>query len=444
MSSLINIGQSGASVARSALEVTAQNIVNADTVGYVKRGISQTELAAAGRVGGYDGVAFNGVRTGNIARADVPLLQAEARRSGSSAAQVAVETSALASAESTLEQSGFYDAVVEFEASFAQLQSDPPNSSLRTNALEQGRALAGTLNLAAEGLSSAAEFTRFEASSTVSDINQQASDLADVNAALVRSETGTASHAVLLDQRDLYLAQMSQEIGITTEFDASGAVNVRLGDANGPSLVTGNNTAQLTSTENGDGTLSFAVGGASAVPVSGSLAGQSNALVHQRDLLAKLDGVAASTISTLNSAQSNGTAPDGTAGQPFFSGTGASDIGIALASGAGITTAPSGAAINSLDTSNLTALRSALSNGGPASQADSLLFDLSATVRSRSITSEALSTIAEAAEASLAGITEVDLDEEAANLIRYQQAFQASSRVIQVANDIFDSILGIR
>jgi len=34
--------------------------------------------------------------------------------------------------------------------------------------------------------------------------------------------------------------------------------------------------------------------------------------------------------------------------------------------------------------------------------------------------------------------------QEAVNLIRYQQAFEASGRVMQVASDLFDTILGIR
>jgi flagellar hook-associated protein 1 FlgK len=38
----------------------------------------------------------------------------------------------------------------------------------------------------------------------------------------------------------------------------------------------------------------------------------------------------------------------------------------------------------------------------------------------------------------------VDLDTEAAKLIRFQQAYQASSRIVQAARDIFDSILAIR
>jgi flagellar hook-associated protein 1 len=41
-------------------------------------------------------------------------------------------------------------------------------------------------------------------------------------------------------------------------------------------------------------------------------------------------------------------------------------------------------------------------------------------------------------------VSGVSLDEEAADLIRYQQAYQASAKVIQTANVLFDAILGIR
>ena len=38
----------------------------------------------------------------------------------------------------------------------------------------------------------------------------------------------------------------------------------------------------------------------------------------------------------------------------------------------------------------------------------------------------------------------VDLDNEAVNLVRFQQAFQANGRVMQVASDIFDTLLAIK
>jgi flagellar hook-associated protein 1 FlgK len=44
----------------------------------------------------------------------------------------------------------------------------------------------------------------------------------------------------------------------------------------------------------------------------------------------------------------------------------------------------------------------------------------------------------------LTSTTGVNLDSEAVELMRYQQAYQASSRVIQIARDTLQTILDIR
>jgi flagellar hook-associated protein 1 FlgK len=40
-------------------------------------------------------------------------------------------------------------------------------------------------------------------------------------------------------------------------------------------------------------------------------------------------------------------------------------------------------------------------------------------------------------------VSGVNLDEEAANLLRYQQAYQASGKVMQVASQLFDTLLSL-
>jgi flagellar hook-associated protein 1 FlgK len=37
----------------------------------------------------------------------------------------------------------------------------------------------------------------------------------------------------------------------------------------------------------------------------------------------------------------------------------------------------------------------------------------------------------------------VNLDEEAANLLRFQQAYQASGKMMQIANTLFQSVLDL-
>lgn len=74
--------------------------------------------------------------------------------------------------------------------------------------------------------------------------------------------------------------------------------------------------------------------------------------------------------------------------------------------------------------------------------------DLSGTVGSAStlakISQEALQVVYDQAVVAKDTISGVSLDQEAADLIRFQQAFQAAAQIIQTSNKLFDSIISIR
>ena len=91
----------------------------------------------------------------------------------------------------------------------------------------------------------------------------------------------------------------------------------------------------------------------------------------------RLDDAANAIATTMNAAQMNGAALDGSAGLAMFAGTGAGDMTLSLSDGSLIATAPAGSPANSRDLSNLTALRNALTAGGVAANLDGLLFDVS-------------------------------------------------------------------
>lgn len=61
--------------------------------------------------------------------------------------------------------------------------------------------------------------------------------------------------------------------------------------------------------------------------------------------------------------------------------------------------------------------------------------------RELEVTSKAQANLLAQAEQSVQSASGVNLDEEAANLLRYQQAYQASSKVIEISSTLFDSIL---
>jgi flagellar hook-associated protein 1 FlgK len=440
---LLSIARSGAQAARTALDVTAQNIANASSDGYIRRSVRLEEVSAAGGYGRTGDVSLSGVRLDRVVRNADAFRQAEVRRTGADSARANAEVNGLENIESAVEQSNVYSAVVAFEGSLQQLASDPVDASLRASVVENARTMARTFNIAASGLDAVGNSLRFEAQDSTDQVNLLANELARVNLRLARAADASSDQTSLLDQRDSLLQQLSGHVDVTTSFSADQTVTVRLGGASGPELVNGGSASPFAMTTATDGTIAFTLGGNPVTPAAGALTGKSQALAKLVDVRADLDAVAAGIVSTINAAQANGAALDGTAGTAMFTGTGAADIGLAFDDGQLIATAPAGAGANSRDPGNLDALRTALAAADPAGATDAVLFDISSTVAGRSITRDAIDAIAGQASVALQAQAGVDLDHEAVNLVRYQQAFQASGRVMQVAKDLFDTLLGI-
>jgi flagellar hook-associated protein 1 FlgK len=443
-SDLMSIAKSGAKAARSALDLTAQNIANASSEGYVRRTLTVSELGANSGMAAPTAINLAGVRiTGVTRNADV-FRQSEVRRTGADSARATAEVAGLENIQSAVEQTGVYDSIVGFEATLQQLVSDPTDGSLRAAVLEQGRTMAQTFNVAASSLDAVGDGLRFEAQDGVDEINRISGELARVNLRLSRASDASSDQTTLLDQRDSLLQQMSQFANVSATYNQDQTVSVTIGGTAGQTLVNGGTAATFGMTTATDGTISFTLDGTAASISSGALAGKSQALTQLADTRSQLDTLAGNIVSVVNAAQANGVDLQGNAGQPLFSGTNAANMAVVATSGNAIATAPSGAGAGSRDQTNLASLRDALNTADPAGTMDTLLFTVSSAVAGRTVTRDALQSIASTAKVALQAQAGVDLDEEAVNLVRFQQAFQANGRVMQVSSDIFDSILGIR
>jgi len=443
-SDLLSIARSGARVARGALEVTAQNIANAATDGYVRRSLQVEEVSAAGGLLKTGDISLSGARIAGIHRNADLFRQTEARRTAGEAARGSSELQGLENIESAIEQSRVYDLVVEFEASLRALSADPTDSSLRASTMAAASNMASGFSIASTSLDAVGDGLRFESTAAMDEANVLTGELARVNIRMARAGEGSSDRASLLDQRDSLLERLSARADISTTFNSSGMVEVRLGGSGGPTLVSGGDAGTLAATTQTDGTLAFTLDGAAVTVAGGSIGGKGQALATLAIRSDALDDAADQIVTTVNAAQGNGAALNGSAGQPMFNGNSASTIALAFTAGSGLATAPAGSPSGSTDAGNLTALRTAFAGNGHAQALSDLIFAASSDVAGKRVTSEALTSIASAARIALDQQSGVDLDQEAANLVRFQQAFQASGRAMQVAADIFDTILGIR
>jgi len=441
-SDMLSIGSSGLRAAQAALDVTSPNIANAATTGYVRRSVSQTELASAGNGTSYGVIAQWGVRVTGITRNVDATSQSEVRRTGSDAARADTLVTGLTTVSNAVDKSNVYASITAFQSALSKLTSSPADSSLRANVLSAAGNMAQSFQTAKASLASAQSGFQLSASDGVSQVNTLASGLAKLNKA-IGTTTDPDAQATLLDQRDTMLQQLSQLGDITTTIASNGTVNVQMGGASGPMLVTGPTASTMALSQDATGAISYTLGGSALTLSGGSLAGTQQAMASAISAGSSLDSIANALISTANNAQANGAALDGSAGQPLFSGSGAAGIAVALTSGSGIAAAASGSAANSSDSTNLNALISSLGSVNVAGQANSLLYNLSSAVASNTTTRNTLDTIYANAQTTLSSQSGVNSDEEAANLIRYQQAYQASAKVISVAQTLFDQLLQI-
>jgi flagellar hook-associated protein FlgK len=70
--------------------------------------------------------------------------------------------------------------------------------------------------------------------------------------------------------------------------------------------------------------------------------------------------------------------------------------------------------------------------------------DMGNIARQASIAQSALQVVYDQAETARDGVSGVSLDQEAADLIRYQQAYQAAAKILQISSQLFDSVLQVR
>ncbi|PTT87073.1 flagellar hook-associated protein FlgK, partial [Pelomonas sp. HMWF004] len=73
----------------------------------------------------------------------------------------------------------------------------------------------------------------------------------------------------------------------------------------------------------------------------------------------------------------------------------------------------------------------------------SAMSEVGARVQSANYLSEVSTTVASDSEASRAGQSGVNLDEEASRLMQFQQSYQAAAKVLQTAQTLFDELMRI-
>lgn len=438
MTDLLGIGYSGLKAYSRALSTVGDNIANAQTPGYARRRLEMMEPVSGSDSLFYRGnVNPAGVEIRGVSRSVDAWLIEDSRLSSGDSERAATKLGWLGKVEGALsdETNGIKTGLTKLFTTADQLTANPANTTLRSQFLQSADDIASGFRTAAGQLDKMSDGIEGAAASTVEDFNANLNALEQINIGLRKARPGSTNQASLMDERDRLLDKLSSQAGVSATFENNGSVTLRAAGS-GDLLVGGGAVNPIAVTAAADGRLSYSVGGSPLTVTTGSLAGQAEAANHVADQRAGLDTLATSFAAQLNAAHQAGTDANGNPGQPLFSGTSAATL-----TAAPLTPDQVAAANGSGSNGNMLTFGTMRGAGGPESRWSGHQATQAQTTAAARAQDAAAATRADASAAARDGVSEVDLDKEAAELLRFQQAYQAAARTIQVARETMQTLL---
>ena len=451
MSDLLSIGASGVRAYQSALATVGENIANVNSPGYTRRTVNVAEVAGgSGSTNPYG--AGNGVVMTGVNRSSDVYASAALRASTSDLARTTGGADWLDRIQGALTGNALTSRVTSFFASAQSLAAEPNSTALRTGmmsaAASAGIAFTAT-GKAFDQVDADIDSAGNQAAQTLTSLGDS---LAKINESISRAQLGSTAAAQLMDQRDNILSQMSGIADITSRTDAIGRATVSFAGSTGPAFVQGVNSGMISYDRDSNGKIAFSVTVGAVKNQIGATGGSIAGIVDGAERVAairqELDAVAKSFVGAVNDNQAAGLDQTGAQGVAMFT-TGAKPTDVSISAtftgsqiAAGKIAAAQGGGVR--DSSNLTALEATRVSKGFETSLTALVTDNATAYKQKNTIADAQAAIRDGATTALSTATGVNLDAEAVDLMRFQQAYAASGRVIQVARETMQTILDIR
>ncbi len=439
MSDLLAIGSSAVMAYRNALSAVGDNVANAETPGYVRRSVLMSEAPVTGHRAS---VRFNGVVGDTVVRGWDGFLASEVRDATGAAAASETERLWLQRIETALDDGpgGVGQSITAVFTSAQRLAADPASQIGRTQFLTAIDTMATGFRDTAAALRSLASGVRASIDDRASAVTQTLASLDAVNRQIRVTSPGSSERAGLDDQRDTMLATLAGDIRFSSAIADDGSVAVTSLAVPTLPLLDGRGAARLVVGKSGDGEPVLMVtsdrGSEAFVPDGGALAGLDAATSAIADAKTSLDRLANDSATLFNAWSRSGIDASGATGRPLLLGDGADGLA-AVTLDPGEVAAASSIAANG----NLLALATVRTDGAIERRWSDLVADNAQSLASVTGQAQAQTILRDNALLSLDAIGGVDLDREAADLVRLQQAYGGAARILAVARDMLDTLL---
>ncbi|MCB1183269.1 flagellar hook-associated protein FlgK [bacterium] len=439
--------------AQAGLATTGHNISNANTPGYSRQEVlfaaRKPSILPYGAIG--RGVEIEGIR-----RIQDDFLLNNLRIQQSRLESYSQTDTALYEIEAILgsvDNDHLGNALTNFFNAWNSLSQPPINPNLKQNVVATGISLVNDFHAINDSLEDLEGQIEVSIQAEIENLNRMLREVANMNEQIMGAETNGEPANDLRDQRDLLITEISKiaEVSILEREDGSKDVILA-----GRTMVTRDRVSEFTSTyrqgENGNYEM--------VIVTEGTLRdvnlspGRLQGLLESRDVQVrgvreKLDAVAAKMIQEVNSLHTQGRTLS-SSGLVFFTGDSMHTIEVNTAIALDSTLVATGRTDEigdntiALEIANLANVSA--DGSGEQTVSDryrSVLIDVASNRASYEFLVENQTNVVASLETKLASVAGVSLDEEGANMVKYQNAYNAAAKVISTVQEMYDALMSM-
>ncbi|MGE4232178.1 MAG: flagellar hook-associated protein FlgK [Bacteriovoracia bacterium] len=466
---IFNTGKSGLFASRTALATTGHNIANVNTEGYSRQ---RVETVANDPV--YLGQLSlgSGVRINQIHRINDEFLAKQISNEAKYLGQYEEKDVALAQAENIFNEvtnDGLNRLMVRFFNEWRKLGNEPESESLRATVRENAEQLVGDFHRIARSMEDVQKNIDVRIEANVREANELIQRIAGLNQQIKEDELRGSAVADLKDSRDNAVKKLATILDISSATNEKGELTISIRNA-GP-VISGHLFNKLSTHARKadpamgvpDGSLDVILDAAANSVVTGKIQnGKLGGLIDARDRIIaeavqRVDLLAFTFVTKINDIHSSGFSLNNTTGVNFFEqpdvvAGSASNMKVSKAVRYDANNIATAIAPDSPGDNRLVQMIAGLQHQRTMSDGSTTFDDhYNATVATLATETqknrhvlEHQSSILNQLEKFRESISGVSLDEETTNLIQYQHAFDASAKVIKVADEILDTVLSLK
>ncbi len=453
-----------------SVDIAGKNLANVSNPAYSRERVVYGDR---GTVVTADGAESMGLEAVGVAQMRDALLDKQVVRESSLSSYYQTQQNAYERAQAGLGQnvasasstsgvtnsatdSGISAAMDDFFNAFQNLAANPTDPGQRQSLLQTTSILTDRMQLADTRLSQVQSDLSAQATSDVGTANQLLQTVADLNKEIAQVEVNQPGSAVdLRDQRQSALEQLATKISFDGNEGSDGQVQISVKDGSGSPVmlvdqngVTGPITFDQSTTPP---TIKGGAAGTVLAPSAGSIQGALDASTGPvQDVRSQLDALAQQIVTSVNAVYNPGgtstnffdaTSPVTAAGFQLDPSVTASNLRTSNGGAAGDNTVALAIAQLANARFSTTSATPDKIDGTFGTSFSNTVSGLGQAVSGSNARVDAQSQIEQLVRSQRDAVSGVSLDEEMANLMKYQRAFQASSRVFQTIDNLLDVVV---